>query len=128
MVRQVQAGLSLPEDEPCFVISVAARLLGVHQQTLRYYERMGLIEPSRSRGNLRLYSERDVERIRQIKRLLDDLGVNLAGVEVILNMSERITVLEQQMDTMRTEADMLRRRLRTQVIDIHVPPTSPHNA
>ena len=117
MVRQVRAGMSLPEDEPCYVISVAARLLGVHQQTLRYYERMGLIEPSRSRGNLRLYSERDVDRIRQIKRLLDDLGVNLAGVEVILNMSERIIDLEQQMDTLRTEADLLRRRLHPQITD-----------
>lgn len=109
MVRQVTSPSMHPADEPCFVISVAARMLGVHQQTLRYYERMGLIEPSRSRGNLRLYSERDVDRIRQIKRLLDDLGVNLAGVEVILNMSERISSLEHQLEQLRHETELLRR-------------------
>src|SRR5436305_6509864 len=78
------------EDMACFVISVAARLLNVHPQTLRYYERAGLIQPSRSRGNIRLYSTRDIERAQQIKRLVEDLGVNLAGVEVILRLTERL--------------------------------------
>ncbi|MFN8534060.1 MAG: helix-turn-helix transcriptional regulator [Dehalococcoidia bacterium] len=97
-------------DEPCYVISVAARLLGVHAQTLRYYERLGLVEPSRSRGNIRLYSGRDIEKLQQIKRLVDDLGVNLAGVEVILQLSERIAALERDLREVRQETERLRGR------------------
>lgn len=82
------------EDQPIYVISVAARLVGVHAQTLRYYERIGLLEPARSRGNVRLYSTRDVQQVRRIKSLMDDLGINLAGVEVIMRMSLRIAELE----------------------------------
>ena len=72
--------------EPIFVISVAARMVGVHAQTLRYYERAGLVEPSRSEGNRRYYSQADVERIIRIKTLIDDMGVNLAGAEVALRL------------------------------------------
>ena len=72
------------DDEPCYVISVAARLVNLHPQTLRYYEREGLIEPARSSGNVRLYSTRDIERLRRIVRLTGELGINLAGVEVIV--------------------------------------------
>src|SRR5688572_23588621 len=90
-------------DMACFVISVAARLLNVHPQTLRYYERAGLINPSRSRGNIRLYSTRDIERAQQIKRLIEDLGVNLAGVEVIMKLTERMRELEGELDTLRSE-------------------------
>ena len=82
------------EDQPIYVISVAARLVGVHAQPLRYYERIGLLEPARSRGNVRLYSTRDVQQVRRIKSLMDDLGINLAGVEVIMRMSLRIAELE----------------------------------
>ncbi len=84
------------QDEPCYVTSVVARMLALHAQTLRYYERMGMIVPSRTRGNVRLYSEEDVQRLRNIKRLMDDLGVNLAGAEVILRMRDRIENLERQ--------------------------------
>jgi MerR family transcriptional regulator/heat shock protein HspR len=91
------------EDMACFVISVAARLLNVHPQTLRYYERAGLIQPSRSRGNIRLYSTRDIERAQQIKRLVEDLGVNLAGVEVILRLTERLREQEMENEALRTE-------------------------
>ncbi len=80
-----------------YVISVAARLLEVHPQTLRYYERAGLLRPSRSKGNIRLYSQEDIDQARQIKRLIDDLGVNLAGVEVILRLTERIRRLEEEL-------------------------------
>ena len=83
------------DSEPCYVISVAARILGVHAQTLRYYERAGMVEPSRSRGNRRLYSTEDIERLRRIKTMIDDLGVNLAGVEVIMRMSERMYEMER---------------------------------
>ena len=71
-------------EEPAFIISVAARMLGVHAQTLRYYERVGLIIPSRSRGRIRLYSRADLERVRQVQGLIDKLGVNLAGAEDFL--------------------------------------------
>lgn len=84
------------ETEPCYVISIAAKMVGVHAQTLRYYERAGLVAPSRSQGKIRLYSARDVERLRQIKSLMDDLGVNLAGVEVILRLTERLVMMEEQ--------------------------------
>jgi len=83
-------------SEPRYVISVAANMLGVHVQTLRYYERAGMIEPSRSRGNRRLYSTSDIERLRRIKALIDDLGVNLAGVEVIIRMSQRMVEMERE--------------------------------
>ena len=83
----------LPDDEPCYVISVAAKLVRLHPQTLRYYDRIGLIRPTRTAGRIRLYSQRNIEKLRKIARLTEDLGVNLAGVEVILNMSERIEEL-----------------------------------
>ncbi len=89
------------DKEPCFVISVAAKLVNMHPQTLRYYERVGLIEPSRSRGKIRLYSQRDIERLQHIQRLINDLGVNLAGVEVIMHMSEQMIQMERQMEDMR---------------------------
>jgi MerR family transcriptional regulator/heat shock protein HspR len=91
------------DTEPCYVISVAARMLGVHAQSLRYYEKMGLIEPSRSRGRVRFYSPRDIERLRQIKTLMNDLGVNLAGVEVILRLTERIAEMEKEMEKLESE-------------------------
>jgi MerR family transcriptional regulator/heat shock protein HspR len=89
------------DELACFVISVAARLLGVHPQTLRYYERAGLINPSRSKGNIRLYSPRDLERAHQIKRLVEDLGVNLAGVEVIIRLTERMREMERELEELR---------------------------
>lgn len=89
--------------EPRYVISVAARMLGVHAQTLRYYERAGMIEPSRSRGNRRMYSVEDMERLHRIKALIDDLGVNLAGVEVIIRMGERMAEMERRMRLMEAE-------------------------
>jgi MerR family transcriptional regulator/heat shock protein HspR len=97
-------------DEPAFIISVAARLLGVHAQTLRYYERVGLLTPSRSRGRIRLYSQRDLERVRQVHRLIDDLGVNLAGAEVIIDMSNRLRALEAENEALRRELQRLRDR------------------
>ena len=83
-------------DEPYFVISVVARMVGVHAQSLRYYERQGLVEPSRSSGNIRLYRQSDIARLRMIKTMIDDMGVNLAGVEVVLRMMNRIMELEKE--------------------------------
>ena len=96
------------DDEPCYVISVAARMIGVHAQTLRYYERQGLLAPSRSQGKTRFYSPRDIERLRRIRTLTNDLGVNLAGVEVAMRLMERIVELEHQVQDMTTELARLR--------------------
>lgn len=104
------------DAEPCFVISVASKLVSLHPQTLRYYDRIGLISPSRTRGRIRLYSQRDVDVLRRIARLTDDLGVNLAGVEVILNMSQRIEELQRLLAEAQakaeTEITALRARLK----------------
>ena len=83
-------------DEPRYIISVAARMLGMQTYTLRYYERIGVVEPLRSTGNIRLYSESDITRLRRVKTLMEELGVNLAGVEVILHMVERMGELQRQ--------------------------------
>lgn len=99
---------AVPEDEPCYIISVAARMVGIHAQTLRYYERVGVIMPSRSRGRTRLYSPRDVERVRRMKGLMDELGVNAAGAGVILKLMERVAGLEQQMQGLTSELEELR--------------------
>jgi MerR family transcriptional regulator/heat shock protein HspR len=99
-----------PEDEPCYVISVAARMVGMHAQTLRYYERAGIIEPSRSRGRFRLYSPADIARLRQIQRLISELGVNLAGAEIILRLNDRIREMDEEMGRLRAEMQRLRDR------------------
>jgi MerR family transcriptional regulator/heat shock protein HspR len=83
-------------NDPCFVISVAARMVGVHAQTLRYYERVNLIWPSRTVGRQRLYSIADIDRLRRIKALTEDMGVNLAGAEVALRLMMRIEQLEAE--------------------------------
>ncbi len=88
-------------QEPCYVISVAAKLVGVHPQTLRYYESLGLIKPCRSPGNRRLYSPSDIERLRQIQRLTDELGVNLAGVETILTLMDQVAQMKAEMEALR---------------------------
>jgi len=80
----------------------------MHAQTLRYYERMGIIAPSRSRGRIRLYSQADISRLRQIQRLINDLGVNLAGAEVILRLNKRIRQMEEEMEELRIELQRLR--------------------
>ena len=96
-------------DEPIFIISVAARMLGVRTQTLRYYESIGLVEPARSKGNQRVYSQNDVERVRQIRNLMDDLGVNLAGVEVVMNLLERLRTSEADIQKLTAENEELRK-------------------
>jgi MerR family transcriptional regulator/heat shock protein HspR len=84
--------------EGCYVISVAAEMVRLHPQTLRHYERLGLVQPERTNGNIRRYSARDVQRLRRIQQLMDDLGVNLAGVEVILNMHDRMEEQRQELE------------------------------
>jgi len=98
-------------DKPLYVISIAAQILDIHPQTLRYYERAGLIQPSRTPGNIRLYSQEDIERLQLIQRLVEDLGVNLAGVEVILNMRAQMRQMEGQMQRLADEVQRLRQLL-----------------
>jgi len=107
-------GQNLDRDEPCYVISVAAKLVELHPQTLRRYEEVGLVKPARASGR-RLYSPRDLERLHKINRLVNDLGVNLAGVEVILNMSERMDYLQREMDRMQAEFEAEIERLRREL-------------
>lgn len=96
------------ENEPCYVISVAARMVGLHAQTLRYYERVGLVSPSRSDGRRRLYSPVDIHKLRRIKTLSDDMGVNLAGVEVLLKLMDRMLQMENEMNRLLDEVRILR--------------------
>jgi MerR family transcriptional regulator/heat shock protein HspR len=86
------------DTEPRYVISVAARMLDLQTYTLRYYEKVGIIEPRRSRGNVRLYSDRDIALLQRVKALVDDMGVNLPGVEVILRMMQRIDELQGELE------------------------------
>ena len=96
------------QDEPCFVISVAARIVGVHAQTLRHYERVGLIWPSRTGGRQRLYSMADIERLRRLKTLTEDMGLNLAGAEVALKLMNRIEELESEVKQLTDAVNILR--------------------
>jgi MerR family transcriptional regulator, heat shock protein HspR len=102
-------------EQRLFMISVVSEMLGIHPQTLRLYEREGFIKPKRSGGNTRLYSEDDVEKLEMILRLTRELGVNLAGVEVILSMREKMEQMQREMDEtirhLRTELEReIRRR------------------
>ena len=102
-------------EQRLFMISVVSEMLGIHPQTLRLYEREGFIKPKRSGGNTRLYSEDDVEKLEMILRLTRELGVNLAGVEVILSMREKMEQMQREMDEtimhLRTELELeIRRR------------------
>ncbi len=94
--------------EPCYVISIAARMVGLHAQTLRYYERVGLLSPSRSLGRQRLYSAVDVERLRRIKTLTEEMGVNLAGAEVALRLMEQMKGMQREIDRLKGEVSRLR--------------------
>ena len=96
------------QSEPRYVISIAAKILGIQTHTLRYYERIGVVEPSRSRGNIRLYSENDLEQLRRVKALIADLGVNLAGAEVILRMAQHITELQNRIQELEAEIKELK--------------------
>ena len=97
-------------EKQFYTIKVAAELCGMHEQSLRMYERRGLIAPQRSSGNIRQFSDADVEQIRFIKRLVDDLGVNLAGVEVILHMRDQLIQAQRELTALRGEEDQATRR------------------
>jgi len=100
------------DDRPRYMISVAADLVGMHPQTLRIYESKGLIRPKRTAGNTRLYSEADVERLRLIQQLTNELGLNLAGVEQVLR-------LEDELRRMRRRLDRMERQMREAINEVH---------
>jgi MerR family transcriptional regulator, heat shock protein HspR len=97
------------DDKGRYMISVAADLVGMHPQTLRIYEQKGLVRPKRTSGNTRLYSERDLERLRLIQRLTTELGLNLAGVEMVLQLEDQLSRMQRRME--RSEREM-RERMR----------------
>jgi MerR family transcriptional regulator/heat shock protein HspR len=99
-------------ERPRYMISVAADLVGMHPQTLRIYENKGLVRPARTPGGTRLYSERDVDRLRLIQRLTTELGLNLAGVEHVLR-------LEDELQRMKSRMDRLERELRQEIQNVH---------
>lgn len=96
-------------DEPVYLISVVATMLDIHPQTLRQYEREGLVEPSRTQGRMRLYSQRDIDRMKLILRLTRQLGVNLAGVDVALQLKEQIDQMQEEITQLRDELSKVNR-------------------
>ena len=102
----------MSDDRPRYMISVAAELVGMHPQTLRIYEQKGLVQPKRTAGNTRLYSDQDVERLRLIQRLTSEIGLNLAGVE-------RVLLLEDELQRMRRRLDRMEREMREAVEQVH---------
>ena len=100
------------DDRPRYMISVAAELVGMHPQTLRMYEQKGLVQPQRTAGNTRLYSEADLERLRLVQRLTTELGLNLAGVEAVLG-------LEEQLQRMQARMERLERDMREAIANVH---------
>lgn len=95
-------------DEPVYMISIVAKILDIHPQTLRQYERENLIAPSRSDGRIRLYSQRDIEKIKMILRLTREVGVNLAGVDVVIRLKDKMEAMEQEMMELRSEIARMR--------------------
>ncbi len=89
--------------EPVYLISAVAEILNIHPQTLRQYEREGLIKPSRTNGKIRLYSQKDIDHIKYVLTLTRDLGINLAGVDVILQLNKRIKNLEEEIEVYKTK-------------------------
>ena len=95
-------------DEPVYLISIVSKILDIHPQTLRQYERENLITPSRSNGRIRLYSQRDIDRIKLILRLTRELGVNLAGVDIILRLKENVDKMEHEIAELRHEVEVVK--------------------
>ena len=100
------------DDRPRYMISVAADIVGMHPQTLRIYENKGLIRPKRTAGNTRLYSEADIERLRLIQQLTNDLGLNLAGVEQVMQLRDEV-------ERMRRTLDRMEREMREAISQVH---------
>ena len=105
--------MPLSDSEPRYVISIAARIVGIETHTLRYYERLGLVQPYRSEGNIRYYSESDIEQLRHVKTLMNDLGVNPAGAEVVVRMAKKMAEMQQQISELSSELQQLKQTKKT---------------
>ena len=103
--------MTFSDSEPRYVISIAAKIVGIESHTLRYYEKLGLVQPYRSEGNIRYYSERDIEQLKHVKTLISGLGVNPAGVEVVVRMAQKLAELQSQVEKLESENDELRRQI-----------------
>lgn len=105
-------------DEPVYLISVVAKVLTIHPQTLRQYEREGLVTPERTDGKMRLYSQRNIDQIKMILRLTRDLGVNLAGVDVVLQLKEQLDEYENTINQLKEEINILKggQRMQNQLV------------
>jgi MerR family transcriptional regulator/heat shock protein HspR len=108
---QGTGGFSPDDETPVFVISVAAQLAGMHAQTLRQYDRLGLVSPSRTRGGGRRYSARDVTLLREVQRLSQDEGVSLAGIQRILDLEHQVKALRSRVIELRVQVDALKSAL-----------------
>jgi MerR family transcriptional regulator/heat shock protein HspR len=108
--QQADAGRAVAEDAPVFVISVAAELAGMHAQTLRQYDRLGLVSPGRTRGGGRRYSPRDVALLREVQRLSQEDGVNLAGIKRIIDLESQVEALQQRVRELITEVEIAESR------------------
>ena len=107
------------DDRGVFMISVAAELAGMHPQTLRIYESRGLIKPKRSPKKTRLYSQRDVARLRRIQELTTEVGLNLAGVERVLELEQVMDAMRAELDHMRAQAEQLEREMLARIQEVH---------
>jgi MerR family transcriptional regulator/heat shock protein HspR len=109
-MRRERVDVSIDSERGVFMISVAAELAHMHPQTLRMYEARGLIQPQRSPKNTRLYSQRDVERLRRIQRMTSEQGLNLAGVQTVLELERQVEKLSAELERVRRRAEKLERR------------------
>ena len=109
----------LPDDFPVYVISVAAQLSGLHPQTLRTYDRLGLVSPSRTTGRGRRYSPRDVDQLREVQRLSQDAGVNLAGIKRILELEHQVLALRARIAELQAELVEAARAAARREADVH---------
>jgi MerR family transcriptional regulator/heat shock protein HspR len=113
-----ERGRKRTDDRGVYIISVAAELAGVHPQTLRIYERKGLLHPSRTAGNTRRYSESDIERLQTIQRLTQEYGINLAGVKMIVEMEAELKRLRRKMESLESELQRFRRSMADRAIRV----------
>jgi len=113
--RVTRIDVSVDEERGVYMISVAAELADMHPQTLRIYESKGLIQPKRSPKNTRLYSQRDVEMLRRISRMTNEEGLNLAGVETVLEMEAKVNAMRAELEAMRARTSELEQKLDEEV-------------
>jgi MerR family transcriptional regulator/heat shock protein HspR len=117
MVRE--RDMPFAEDQGVFMISVAARLAGMHPQTLRIYEERGLIKPARSPKQTRLYSQRDVERLKRIQELTTEFGMNLAGVSRVLALEEVMNSMQERLERLSAQAEQMEREMLKRIDEVH---------